>query len=114
AYRGPRPRNRVMFGPPGHLYVYRHLGLHHCANVVVGSDGVASAVLLRAAEVIDGVDVAWRRRLASGVCRTERDLARGPARRAVVLGLAREHDGIAVGTAGRGAPIALGEQAPSG
>jgi DNA-3-methyladenine glycosylase len=97
AYRGERPRNRVMFGPAGHLYVYRHLGLHHCANVVVGPAGTASAVLLRGAEVVEGVDVAWRRRLAGGVCRTERDLARGPARLAVVLGLTREHDGVTLG-----------------
>jgi DNA-3-methyladenine glycosylase len=107
AYRGPTARNRVMFGPAGHLYVYRHLGLHHCANVVVGPDGVASAVLLRAAEVIDGVETAWRRRLAGGVCRTERDLARGPARLAVVLGLTREHDGVAIGAEGSGALITL-------
>uniref|UniRef100_UPI003B3AD283 DNA-3-methyladenine glycosylase n=1 Tax=Pseudactinotalea sp. TaxID=1926260 RepID=UPI003B3AD283 len=85
AHRGERQRNRVMFGPPGHLYVYRHMGLHHCTNVVVGPVGVASAVLLRGAEVLDGVDVAWRRRLAGGACRSERDLARGPARLAVVL-----------------------------
>lgn len=114
AYRGPRPRNLVMFGPPGHLYVYRHLGLHHCANLVVGPEGTASAVLLRGAEVVDGVDVAWRRRLASGVCRTERDLARGPARLAVVLGLTREHDGVAVGDDDSGAPIRLSEPTPSG
>jgi len=112
AYRGERPRNRVMFGPAGHLYVYRHMGLHHCANLVVGTEGTASAVLLRAAEVVDGADVAWRRRLASGVCRHERDLARGPARLAVVLGLTREHDGLAVGTGGDG--LVTIEAAPSG
>lgn len=114
AYRGPSARNAVMFGPPGHLYVYRHLGLHHCANVVVGPQGTASAVLLRAGEVVDGVDVAWRRRLAGGVCRTERDLARGPARLAVVLGLTREHDGVAIGTEDSGELVRLGEAPPSG
>ena len=107
AYRGRTARNGVMFGPPGHLYVYRHLGLHHCANVVVGPPGTASAVLLRAAEVTAGLEVAWRRRLASGVCRAERDLARGPARLAVVLGLTREHDGMAVGGAAGDAPVTL-------
>lgn len=111
AFRGERPRNRVMFGPPGHLYVYRHMGLHHCTNVVVGPEGIASAVLLRGAQVIDGLDVAWRRRLAAGVCRTERDLARGPARLAVVLGLTREHDGVALGSAGSAASLWL-EPAP--
>lgn len=107
AFRGERPRNRVMFGPPGHLYVYRHLGLHHCTNVVVGPEGTASAVLLRGAEVVEGLDVAWRRRLAAGVCRTERDLARGPARLAVVLGLTREHDGVALGSRGSSASLWL-------
>ncbi|CAM3660741.1 DNA-3-methyladenine glycosylase [Occultella aeris] len=96
AYRGPTLRNEVMFGPAGHLYVYRHLGLHHCANLVCGPDGVASAVLLRAGEVVAGTGEARRRRLASGVCRADRDLARGPARLAVVLGLTREHNGAVV------------------
>lgn len=94
AYRGPRPRNVVMFGPAGHLYVYRHLGLHHCVNVVCGPEGTASAVLLRAGEVVDGHETAWRRRTTGrGVCRRELDLARGPARLAVVLGLSLEHAG---------------------
>lgn len=109
SYRGESMRNRSMFGPPGVLYVYRHLGLHHCANIVVGPAGLPHAVLLRGAEVTEGLEVAWRRRLASGVCRTERDLARGPARLAVVLGLTREHDGLPITLAdhGRRAPAAL-------
>ena len=97
AYRGRTARNAVMFGPAGHLYVYRHLGLHHCINVVCGQPGTATAVLLRAAEVIDGEKVAWQRRQAAGVCRTPRDLARGPGRLAVALGLTGEHDGVAIG-----------------
>lgn len=105
AYRGLSARNAAMFGPPGHLYVYRHLGLHHCANVVVGEPGRAAAVLLRAGEVTEGVEVAWRRRRASGVCRAPRDLARGPARLAVALGLRREHDGV---------PIRMGEADDAG
>lgn len=105
AFRGERPRNRTMFGPPGHLYVYRHLGLHHCANVVVAPPGVASAVLLRAGEVVEGHEAAWRRRTTSGVCRHERDLARGPARLAVVLGLTRAHDGVEVGREDAGAVV---------
>lgn len=96
AYRGRSPRNEVMFGPAGHLYVYTHLGLHHCVNLVCGPVGQASAVLLRGAQVLDGVEVAWRRRLAGGVCRREVDLARGPARLAVVLGLDRGHNGVEV------------------
>lgn len=96
AYTGPTRRNEVMFAPSGHLYVYAHLGLHHCVNVVCGPSGRASAVLLRGAQVLDGVPVAWQRRLAGGVCRDEVNLARGPARLAVVLGLNRGHNGLAV------------------
>lgn len=87
AFRGRTARNAAMFEEPGRLYVYRHLGLHHCVNVVTGPEGFASAVLLRAGEVVDGVDVARARRGAAGVTRTDVDLARGPARLAVALGL---------------------------
>jgi DNA-3-methyladenine glycosylase len=87
AFRGPTRRNAAMFGEPGRLYVYRHLGLHHCVNVVTGPDGVASAVLLRAGEVVEGIDVARARRARSGVTRSDVDLARGPARLAVALAL---------------------------
>lgn len=94
AFRGRTARNAVMFGPAGRLYVYRHLGLHLCANVVTGPDGRASAVLLRAGEVVEGADLARERRLRRGVLRTDVDLARGPARLAVALGLVIEHDGV--------------------
>jgi DNA-3-methyladenine glycosylase len=87
AYRGRTDRNRAMFGEPGHLYVYRHLGLHHCVNVVCGPVGRASAVLLRAGEVVDGADLARSRRLAVGRCDSDRQIARGPARLAVALDL---------------------------
>ncbi|HWS57216.1 MAG TPA: DNA-3-methyladenine glycosylase [Actinotalea sp.] len=87
AFGGPTRRNASMFGPPGHLYVYRHLGLHHCANVVTGPPGTGAAVLLRAGEVVEGVELAWRRRAAAGVVRTTTELARGPARLVVALGL---------------------------
>lgn len=112
AFRGPSARNEVMFGEPGHLYVYRHLGLHHCANLVCGPDGVSSAILLRAGEVVAGFDVARRRRTASGVCRTDRDLARGPARLAVVLGLDRGHNGVRVAV--NGEPDGFGGSVRSG
>jgi DNA-3-methyladenine glycosylase len=90
AYRGPTPRNRTMFGPPGHLYVYFSYGIHWCANVVCGPDGTASALLLRAGEVVDGATLARRRR---GDSVAARDLARGPARLTQALGLDRTHDG---------------------
>jgi DNA-3-methyladenine glycosylase len=83
AFRGPTPRTAVMFGPAGHLYVYFTYGMHWCANVVCGTTGAASAVLLRAGEVVDGEDLAAVRR--EGVRR--RDWARGPARLATTLGL---------------------------
>ena len=87
AYRGRTERNAAMFGPPGHLYVYRHLGLHVCMNVVTGAAGRASAVLFRAGEVIEGVEVARSRRLRRGALRSDVDLARGPARLATSLGI---------------------------
>ena len=74
-------------GPAGHLYVYRHMGLHVCANVVTGVPGRASAVLLRAGEVIEGADLARERRRRRGVARSDVDLARGPARLADALGI---------------------------
>lgn len=90
AYRGPTPRTAVMFGPAGRLYVYFTYGMHHCANVVTGPEGEASAVLLRGGEVVDGHEVAAARR--PGV--RERDWARGPARLARTMGLGREQDGL--------------------
>lgn len=95
AFRGPTPRTQVMFGPPGHLYVYFSYGMHWCCNVVCGPDGEASAVLLRAGEVVGGMESARARRDA-GRARPHpaRDLARGPARLASALGLGREHDGL--------------------
>lgn len=82
AFRGRTPRNAVMFGPPGTLYAYFTYGMHTCANVVCSPEGTATAVLLRAGEIVDGVDVARMRRTTS---RTDADLARGPARLAVAL-----------------------------
>ena len=93
AFRGRTARNATMFGEPGRIYVYRHLGLHHCVNVVCGPVGRASAVLLRAGEVVDGVELARGRRLAAGVCDSDRQIARGPARLTVALALDMTDDG---------------------
>lgn len=90
AYRGRTARNGVMFGPPGHLYVYFTYGMHHCANLVTGPGPTASAVLLRAGEVLTGHGVAGKRRTST---RRETDLAQGPARLAVALALDRTLDG---------------------
>lgn len=91
AYRGPTPRTEVMFGPPGYLYVYLSYGMHFCLNVVCGPPGTASAVLLRAGEVIDGVDLARSRRLAA---RRDVDLARGPARLGQAVALRTADSGL--------------------
>jgi DNA-3-methyladenine glycosylase len=90
-YRGRTSRNEVMFGPAGHLYVYFVYGMHFCANVVALTDGVPGAVLLRAGEVVSGVDVAQARRPGA---RSVTELAKGPARLTGVLGLDRRHNGI--------------------
>jgi DNA-3-methyladenine glycosylase len=92
AFRGETPRNAVMFGPPGHLYVYFTYGMHFCMNLVCQPAGTASAVLLRAGEVIDGADVAAARRSDPA----PRDLARGPARLCRSLGVDRDLNGVDV------------------
>jgi len=89
AHRRRTPRNASMFGPPGHAYVYFTYGMHWCLNVVCGPVGHASAVLLRAGEVIEGIGVARGRRRRG----RDRDLARGPARLATVLAVDRAVDG---------------------
>jgi DNA-3-methyladenine glycosylase len=93
SYRGPTPRNAVMFGPAGHLYVYFVYGMHFCANISCLDEGAAGAVLLRAGEVISDLDTARRRRPTS---RRDQELARGPARLASLLGLTRELNGVDV------------------
>jgi DNA-3-methyladenine glycosylase len=96
ARMGPTARNATMWGEPGHLYVYLSHGIHSCVNVVCGPEGVAGGVLLRAGEIVEGADVAERRRLERrGAVRSRRDLARGPGRFGDAVGLRHPmHDGI--------------------
>ncbi|WP_084535500.1 DNA-3-methyladenine glycosylase [Nocardia yamanashiensis] len=91
--RGRTPRNAAMFGPPGVLYVYFSYGMHTCVNVTTGPDGVASAVLIRAGEIIAGVEAARARRPAA---RTDAALARGPGNVGSALGITLDDYGTAL------------------
>lgn len=86
SYRGPTRRNAVMFGPAGHLYVYRSYGIHWCANVVTGAEGDGQAVLIRAIEPVEGIDEMSRRR-------GRHPLADGPGKLCQALGIDGAHDG---------------------
>jgi DNA-3-methyladenine glycosylase len=92
SFRGQTPRNAVMFGPPGHLYVYFTYGMHFCANVSCEAEGVGAAVLFRALEPTAGLEeMALRRGRAE-----PRLLCGGPARLTQALGIGREHNGLPV------------------
>lgn len=93
AFRGRSKRNGTMFGPPGHVYVYFTYGMHYCMNLVCGPPGRPTGILLRAAEITDGVELARKRRPAA---KSERDLARGPARLVESLAVTRADDGADV------------------
>ena len=117
AHRGPTPRAAIMFGPPGHLYVYLSYGMHCCANVVCEPEGRAGAVLLRAAAVERG-EPAVRRRRGAPAGLTPAALLRGPGNLGNGLGLTLADDGLDLcdpGSAGSGssprsapAPLAIG------
>ena len=87
--RGRTPRNSVMFGPPGHLYVYLVYGIHHCINVVCGPGSKPEAVLVRAATISEGLATARARR---GTVPDQR-LAAGPGNLARAFGIDRSLDG---------------------
>jgi DNA-3-methyladenine glycosylase len=129
AYRGRTARNAVMFGPPGHAYVYFTYGMHFCVNLVCqGEKGSASAVLLRAGAIVAGEDLARARRtrgpvpegpvpegpIPEGRARiASRDLARGPARLCQALAIDRSLDGADVCVAGSALRVRAGAGNPA-
>lgn len=105
SFRGPGLRNSVMFGRPGRLYTYRSHGIHVCANVVCGYDGVAGAVLLRAAAVETGIELAQHRR---GSLVPMAGLARGPGNLCSALGIMMDDNGIDLFDTGSPVRLKLG------
>ena len=108
SFRGPTPRNAIMFGPPGRLYTYRSHGIHVCANVSCGPDGTAAAVLLRAAVIESGAEITQTRR-GPGV--TERSLARGPGNLCSALAITMDDNGVDVFDPRSPVTVRLGESA---
>jgi len=94
AYRGRTARNATMFRRGGHLYVYLSYGMHWCANVVCGPEGEAQAVLLRALQPVEGLDLMRAARWRDQRRRDDRDLCRGPGRLCQAMGIDRSDDGI--------------------
>jgi len=92
SFNGPTPRNQVMFGPPGFIYVYRSYGIHWCVNFVCEKEGSASAVLIRALEPTHGIATMRRRR---GL-HDERTLCSGPGRLTEALAITHRHNGLAL------------------
>jgi DNA-3-methyladenine glycosylase len=91
SYRGKTPRNAVMFGEPGHAYVYFTYGMHFCFNVTCREEGVAEAVLIRGIEPLDGIEVMRKRRK---LAKRNVDLANGPGKIGEAFGLGRTENGI--------------------
>src|ERR1700734_4046357 len=87
---GITDRTRVIFGPPGHAYVYLSYGMHECLNIVAEPDGEAGCVLIRALEPIEGLDIMRTRR---PLARKDRDLTSGPGKLTRALAITRAHNG---------------------
>jgi DNA-3-methyladenine glycosylase len=92
AFIGPRPRTEVLFGPPGFAYVYRSYGIHALLNAVADEDGVGAAVLIRAIEPLEGIEVMRERRR---VARDE-ELTNGPGKLTEALGIGLEMNGVSL------------------
>ncbi|MEV6913210.1 DNA-3-methyladenine glycosylase [Amycolatopsis sp. NPDC051071] len=108
-YRGMTPRNEVMWGPAGFLYVYFVYGMHFCANVVGTEDGQPGAVLLRAGEVVSGADIVRARRPSA---RGNGELAKGPAILTSVLGIAKAENGVDLTDPASPVRLFTGERVP--
>ncbi len=90
---GITERTRVIFGPPGHAYVYLSYGIHECLNIVAESEGQPGCVLIRALEPLEGIEVMRVRR---GTVRMDRDLTSGPGKLTRALGITRAQNGVDV------------------
>ena len=108
-FRGPTRRNRTMFGPAGHMYVYFTYGMHWCCNTVCGLEGQGWGVLLRAIAPIAGID---RMRDARGGTRSDRELANGPAKLAQAMGIDGSFDGADLVLGDRGVRVGTDGMAP--
>ncbi len=95
SYNGPTPRNAIMFGPPGYLYVYRSYGIHWCMNFVCEEEGSASAILVRAIEPTHGIPAMRRRRGQHD----ERALCSGPGKVCEALAVSHKQNGFALDAA---------------